>query len=119
MLILLEQKIKMKISVELQCQQKKKNIRISSIHEIRYSIYADIESLIRKVDRRANNPEKSSTMKIGKHIPCQYSMSTIWGFDHIENKHTLYCGKDCMKKLCDSLKEHTKNIILLEKKCYC
>ena len=36
----------------------KKNIRISSIHEIRYSIYADIESLIRKIDRRANNPEK-------------------------------------------------------------
>ena len=96
--------------------RKEKNIRISSIHEIRYSIYADIESLIRKIDRCANNPEKSSTMKIGKHIPCRYSMSTIWGFDHIENKHTLYCGKDCMKKFCDSLKEHTKNIILLEKK---
>ena len=38
-------------------------------------------------------------------------MSTIWGFDHIENKHTLYCGKDCMEKFCDSLKENAKNII--------
>ena len=33
-------------------------------------IYADIESLIRKIDGRKNNPEKSSTTKIGQHIPC-------------------------------------------------
>ena len=43
-------------------------------------------------------------------------MSTIWGFDHIENKHTLYRGKDCMKKFCDSLREHASNIIDFEKK---
>ena len=43
-------------------------------------------------------------------------MSTIWGFDHIEDKHTLYRGKDCMKKFCTSLKEHAKNIIDFEKK---
>ena len=43
-------------------------------------IYADIESLIRKIDRCANNPEKSSKMKIGQHIPCGYSVSTIWEF---------------------------------------
>ena len=42
-------------------------------------------------------------------------MSTIWGFDHIENKHTLYCGKDCMKKFCDSFREHASNIIDFEK----
>ena len=43
-------------------------------------------------------------------------MTTIWGFDHIEDKHTLYRGKDCMKKFCTSLKEHAKNIIDSEKK---
>ena len=43
-------------------------------------------------------------------------MSTIWEFDHIENKHTLYCGKNCMKKFCTSLREHAKNIIDFEKK---
>ena len=43
-------------------------------------------------------------------------MSTIWAFDHIENKHTLYCGKDCTKKFCTSLREHAKNIIDFEKK---
>ena len=48
-----------------------------------YIIYADIESLIRKTDGCANNPEKFSTRKIGKYISCGYSMSTIWGLDHI------------------------------------
>ena len=43
-------------------------------------------------------------------------MSTIWGFDHIENKNTLYHGKDCMKKFCTSLRQHAKNIIDFEKK---
>ena len=32
----------------------------------------------------ANNPEKSSTTKIGENIPSGYSMSTIWAFDHIQ-----------------------------------
>ena len=76
--------------------------------------YADIESSIKKVDGCANNPENFSTTEISEHIPCGYSMSTIWAFDHIENKHTLYHGKDCMKKFCESLRECTKNIIDLE-----
>ena len=69
-------------------------------------IYADIESLIKKIDGCANNPEKSSTTVIGEHIPCGYSMSTIWAFDSIEYKHTLYRGKNCLKKFCTSLREY-------------
>ena len=34
-----------------------------------YIIYADIESLIKKIDRCANDPENYSTTKIGEHIP--------------------------------------------------
>ena len=58
-----------------------------------YIIYADMESFIKKVDGCANNPENFPTTKIGEHIPCGYSMSTIWAFNDIENKHTLYCRK--------------------------
>ena len=32
---------------------------------------------LKKIDEYANNPENSSTKKIGEHIPCGYSMSTI------------------------------------------
>ena len=79
-------------------------------------IYADIESFIRKRDECANNPVNSLTTKIVEHIPTEYSMSRNWGFDYIEDKHTLYHGKDCVKKRCITLREHTKNIIGFEKK---
>ena len=35
-----------------------------------YTIYADIESLISKIDGCTNNPKNSSTTKIGEYIPC-------------------------------------------------
>ena len=81
-----------------------------------YIIYADIECLIKKEDNCKKNPQKSSITKIEKNIPCRYSTSTIWAFDHIENKHSLYHGEDCMKTFCESLREHVENIIDFEKK---
>ena len=66
-----------------------------------------MDSLIKKVDRYANNPEKYSTKKTGEHIPYGYSMSKIWSFDHIENKHAFNWDWE-------SLREHAKNIIDLE-----
>ena len=74
-------------------------------------IYADIESLIKKIDVWANNTENSSTTKNGEHISCRHSVSTIWAFDCIENKHTLYRGQDCMKKFFRFLRQHVKNLI--------
>ena len=59
-----------------------------------YIIYADMKYLVKKIDGCANNPEKSSTTKIGDHIPSGYLMSTIWAFNDIENKHILYHGED-------------------------
>ena len=42
-----------------------------------YIFYEDIESLIEKIDNCQNNPEISSTRKVGKIIPCRCSISTI------------------------------------------
>ena len=84
--------------------------------QITYIIYADMESLIKKIDGRVNNPENYSTKKIGEHIPCGYSMSPIWAFNNIENKNNLCRGEYHMKKFCESLREHAKNIIDFEKK---
>ena len=53
------------------------------------TIYADLEFLIKKVDGCKNNLEKSSKTKIGEYIPCRCSMSAIWIFDGIENKHDV------------------------------
>ena len=60
-------------------------------------IYADLECLIEEIDGCKNNLENSSTTKVGKHIPSDFSKSTISSFKSIENKYDLYRGKDCMK----------------------
>ena len=78
-----------------------------------------MESLIKRIDGYANKPENSSTTKIVEHISFVYSISTIWAFDNIENKPTLYHGEDCMKKFCTSLREHSTNVINFRKKKMC
>ena len=76
-----------------------------------FIIQGDLESLTKKTDGSQNS---SSTTKTDEHIPCGHSSSTNLGFDQIETKHTLYRGKDCMKKFCDSLKEHAKKKLILK-----
>ena len=43
-------------------------------------------------------------------------MSAISPFKRIENKYDAYGGKYCMKEFCESLREHTMEIINFEKK---
>ena len=43
-------------------------------------------------------------------------MSTMSSFRSIENKHDVCKGKDCMKKFCEFLREHTMEIIKKKKK---
>ena len=43
-------------------------------------------------------------------------MSTISSFKSIENKHDVSRGKDCMKRFCETLREHTMEIINFKKK---
>ena len=45
-----------------------------------FIIYSDIECLIEKIDGWKNNPENSSTTKVGKHIPSVFSLSSISSF---------------------------------------
>ena len=37
-------------------------------------------------------------------------------FESIGSKHDVYRGKDCMKKVCKSLREHAMKIISIKKK---
>ena len=38
-------------------------------------------------------------------------MSAISSFRSIKNKADAYIGKDCMKKFCESLREHAMKLI--------
>ena len=63
----------------LQFNQYKKLDKIPCI------IYAELECLIKKIDRCASNPEKSSTTKISQHILCGCSIPNIWALNQIKN----------------------------------
>ena len=63
-----------------------------------------------KIDGCQSNLESWSTTKVGEHILSAFSMSAISTFKSIENKHNVYVGKDCMKKFCELLREHTMGI---------
>ena len=45
--------------------------------KVPFAIYADLECLIEEADGCKNNSEHLSTIKVAKHIPLHFSMSTI------------------------------------------
>ena len=81
-----------------------------------FIIFADLESLLEKMNTCHNNPEKSSTTKINKHTPSGYSLFTHCSFDTTKNKLDYYRGKNCMKNFYLDLIEHATKIINYEKK---
>ena len=81
-----------------------------------FIIYADLESLLVKMNTCYDSPEKSSTNKINKHTPSGYSLFTHCSFDITKNKLDYYRGEDCMEKFCLDLREHATKIINYEKK---
>ena len=85
-------------------------------HKALFISYVDLEYLIEKISEYKNNPEKSPATTVGGHIPSGFSMYATSSLKDIKNKHDVYRGKDCMKKFCESLKEHAMKIIKFKKK---
>ena len=61
-------------------------------NKVPFIISANLECLIEELDGCKNNPENSSTTKVGEHIPSGFSMSTISSIKSIENKHDVCRG---------------------------
>ena len=83
--------------------------------KVPFIIYAGLESLLQKMNTY-NNHEKSSTAKINKHAPSDYSLFTHCSFDATKNKLDYYRCKNCMKNVCLDLREHATKIVSYEKK---
>ena len=84
--------------------------------KVSFITYKDLECVIEKINGSKNNPENSSTTKLSRHIPSNFSMSTTPSFRIIENKYVLYRGKDRVKKFCEFLREHAMKIINFKNK---
>ena len=86
--------------------------------KVQFIIYADLESLPKKVSISRNNPEKSSSTKIHEHTPSGYSLLTYCSFDTTKNKLDKYRRKNCMKNFSLDLREHATKIMNYEKVLY-
>ena len=84
--------------------------------KVPFIIYADLQSLLEKMNTCHNNPEKSSTTKMSKHKPSAYSLFTHCSFDITKSKLDYYRCKNCMKNFCLDLGEHATKIIMKRKK---
>ena len=91
-------------------------VNIKKSDKAPFIIYAVLEYLIEQIDGCKNNPENSSTTKVGEHVSSGFSMSTISSFKSIRNKHNVCRGKDCMTMFPESLKEYAAKIIKKKKK---
>ena len=84
--------------------------------KVLFIIYADLESLLKKVRSCQNNPKNSYTEKKVKYKPSRYAWCSICSFDETKNRRYFYRGKDCIEKFCKELKEYRTEIINFEEK---
>ena len=84
--------------------------------KVPFVIYADLESLLEKMNTCCNNPKRSSTTKINKHTASGYLLFANCSYNTTKNKLDYYRGKNCMKNVFVDLKEHATEIINYQKK---
>ena len=80
-----------------------------------FTIYADLECLLKKIYTCSNNPDKSYTEKKATHRPSGYSLVTCCSLDKSKNEHKYYRAEDCMKIFCKDLKDQAKKTMKRKK----
>ena len=81
-----------------------------------FTIYLDLECLLKKEKSCQNNRKKSYTEKKHIHKLSVCAMFSSCSFDEKENELNYYRGKNCIEKLCEKLKKRAMKIINYEKK---
>ena len=81
-----------------------------------FTIYADLECLLKKEQSCQSNSKNSYTQTKAKHKPLGHSLSLICSFDQTKNRHNFFRRKDCIKRFCNDLKELATEIINYEEK---
>ena len=105
------------ISMEMKCHQKRIILEFNQhmmSDKMPYITYADMESLIKKIDECANNPENSSAIKLGEHNPC--------GAQCQQFGHLINIDEELKKRFKNTFKffnnDINKSILLLRKDVY-
>ena len=74
-------------------------------------MYADFESILKKVDSNIEeNEEKSYTRKINQHIPSGFCVYSKFAYGEVEDPLKLYRGKDCVEVFCDHIEKEAQQL---------
>ena len=79
-----------------------------------FVIYADLKSILEKINGCKNDLEKSSTIKVNKHTASGCSLFSHCLVDRTKNKVDYYRGKNYMRIFSLDLREHAEKIINYE-----
>ena len=80
-----------------------------------FIIYTDVKFILRILDTRQNNPEKSYTENKALHVPSGYELVLCCSFDNSKTEIMCYRGNDCIEKFCKQLRDLATKIINYEK----
>ena len=81
-----------------------------------FTIYLDLECLLKNAHSSQYNFEKSYTERKALHEPSGWATFTELSFDETENKLDYYREIDCNKKLCEKLKDYALKLINYKEK---
>ena len=82
-----------------------------------FFIYTDLKYLLEKIEGCDNNHENSSTRKARNIFRKVFQCLQYSNLEKTKHKHDVYKVKDCLKKFCESLREH-RILILKIKNCF-
>ena len=77
-----------------------------------FKIYADFESVLKRVKSNDRNSNTSYTEKYQKHIPCSFAYKVVCIDDKFSKPVVLYRGK---MQFIDLLKQFLKSMIIVKK----
>ena len=84
--------------------------------KVPFIMYADFESILKKVDKwyvkrqKYENGEKSYTEKINKHIPSGFCVYSKFAYGEIEDPMKVYRGKDCVEVFCEYIEKEAQRL---------
>ena len=77
-----------------------------------FKIYADFESVLKRIKSNDRNSNTSYTEKYQKHIPCSFAYKVVCIDGKFSKLFVLYRGK---MQFIDSLKQFLKSMIIVKK----
>ena len=78
--------------------------------KVPFTMYANIEAILKPKKVIESDPEVSYTKEINQHVPFGFSMNSKFAYGKVENSLKLYRGEDCVEVFCDYVENEAKRL---------